>query len=173
MIINNENLLQNLNELLKNKNFNNKQWSLLYRSSRDGCKASDFHSLCDNRPNTLTIINDTSGNIFGGYKNLASNFNLNDKDSFIFSLVNRENKALIFEYSKGFKSNGSFSSYGPMFGSDIVICDSFNSCNQSYSNLGTNYYNSDLASRNAIEKTCFLAGSFYFQVAEIEVFQLN
>lgn len=172
MIINNENLLQKLNELLKNKNFNNKQWSLLYRSSRDGCKASDFHSLCDNKPRTLTIIKAISGNIFGGYKNLATNVNLNDNDSFIFSLVNKENRALIFEYSKELQYNPRYSSHGPIFGCDIVICDSFNLYECSYSNLGWYYSHPDFA-QNTKKAQCFLAGSFKFQVAEIEVFQIN
>ena len=100
MIINNESLLQKLNALLKNKYLNDKQWSLLYRSSRDGCRASDFHSHCDNKPRTLTIIKATSGNIFGGYKNLITNANEYDKRSFILSLVNNENRTLVFEQSE-------------------------------------------------------------------------
>ena len=40
--------------------------NLLYRASRDGWGASNFHSCCDNKGPTLTVIK--SGNyIFGGY----------------------------------------------------------------------------------------------------------
>ena len=39
---------------------------LLYRASRNGWAASDFHSCCDNKGPTVTVIK--SGNyIFGGY----------------------------------------------------------------------------------------------------------
>ena len=44
-----------------------KKWELKYRASRDGFKASDFHSHCDGIENTLAIIKATSGNIFGGF----------------------------------------------------------------------------------------------------------
>jgi len=37
------------------------------RASRDGFKASDFHSHCDGISNTLTVIKAKSGNIFGGF----------------------------------------------------------------------------------------------------------
>ena len=40
--------------------------NLLYRASRDGWAASNFHSCCDNKGPTVTVIK--SGNyIFGGY----------------------------------------------------------------------------------------------------------
>ena len=40
--------------------------NLLYRASRDGWGASNFHSCCDNKGPTVTVIK--SGNcIFGGY----------------------------------------------------------------------------------------------------------
>lgn len=199
MIINDENLLQKLNELLKNKYLNDKQWSkLLYRSTRDGCRASDFHSHCDNKPRTLTIIKATSGNIFGGFKKLITNANEYDKGSFIFSLVNNENRTLVFEQSEmdswmnvSFKlkqkrssryveqkksislnKNVNVSLNGPIFGSDIVICDNFDSCNRSYSDLGVNYSHPDFT-RSSVKAQSFLAGSFNFQVAEIEVFQIN
>ena len=39
---------------------------LLYRASRDGWTASDFHSCCDNKGPTLTVIR-SENYIFGGY----------------------------------------------------------------------------------------------------------
>ncbi len=43
------------------------KWSLLYRGSRDGFRASDFHSQCDKAKGPkLTIIKSTQGFIFGG-----------------------------------------------------------------------------------------------------------
>jgi len=43
-----------------------KNWILIYRGTRDGFGASDFHRHCDGEAGTVTIIK-TTGNIFGGY----------------------------------------------------------------------------------------------------------
>jgi hypothetical protein len=47
--------------------FRGKRFSLLWRGSRDGFNAQEFHGRCDGRANTLTVILDTEGNIFGGF----------------------------------------------------------------------------------------------------------
>jgi hypothetical protein len=47
--------------------FKQKQFTLLWRGSRDGFRARNFHRRCDGHPNTLTVILDTDGNIFGGF----------------------------------------------------------------------------------------------------------
>ena len=41
--------------------------TLLYRASEHGFKASDFHSKCDNKGKTISLIQDTNDNVFGGY----------------------------------------------------------------------------------------------------------
>ena len=40
---------------------------LLYRGSRDGWEAKDFHRLCDNQGPTLTIVKSSVGRISGGF----------------------------------------------------------------------------------------------------------
>jgi hypothetical protein len=47
--------------------FTGKRFTLLWRGSRDGFGARDFHGRCDGHANTLTLIEDTEGNIFGGF----------------------------------------------------------------------------------------------------------
>jgi hypothetical protein len=47
--------------------FQGKRFSLLWRGSRDGFKAQKFHGRCDGHANTLTVILDSKGNIFGGF----------------------------------------------------------------------------------------------------------
>jgi hypothetical protein len=47
--------------------FRGKRFSLLWRGSRDGFGAQKFHRRCDGHANTLTVILDTEGNIFGGF----------------------------------------------------------------------------------------------------------
>jgi outer membrane murein-binding lipoprotein Lpp len=47
--------------------FRMKCFNLLWRGSRDGFTAKEFHRRCDGRTNTLTLILDTDGNVFGGF----------------------------------------------------------------------------------------------------------
>jgi hypothetical protein len=47
--------------------FLGEQFSFLWRGSRDGFGAKEFHRLCDGRANTLSVILDTEGTIFGGF----------------------------------------------------------------------------------------------------------
>lgn len=42
-------------------------WELIYRASRDGFSADDFHFKCDNVIKTLTLIQTQENFIFGGY----------------------------------------------------------------------------------------------------------
>ena len=42
------------------------EWRLLFRASRDGFAALAFHSKCDNKGPTVTVVK-SGGNIFGGF----------------------------------------------------------------------------------------------------------
>ena len=42
------------------------EWRLLFRASRDGFAASTFHSKCDNKGATVTVVK-SGANIFGGF----------------------------------------------------------------------------------------------------------
>ena len=42
-------------------------YSLIYRASRNGWAASNFHSCCDRKGPTVTVIRSSNGYIFGGY----------------------------------------------------------------------------------------------------------
>jgi hypothetical protein len=93
---------------------------LLYRASRDGFSANDFHSKCDDIPNTLTIIKvKDQPHIFGGFTG-ASWEDVGygeDPSAFIFSLVNYDNKPIKMKINHNIKYAiycGSF--YGPSFG---------------------------------------------------------
>ena len=46
--------------------FDEGEWRLLFRASRDGCAAQTFHSKCDNKSPTVTIVKSGS-NLFGGF----------------------------------------------------------------------------------------------------------
>jgi hypothetical protein len=61
---------------------------LIYKAGRDGFKAEDFHSRCDNKGPTITVIKSVNGKTFGGFTNL----NWHNKDSWIAG----EEKSFIF-----------------------------------------------------------------------------
>ncbi|KAK8797189.1 hypothetical protein WA158_004399 [Blastocystis sp. Blastoise] len=117
-----------------------KNWILLYRGSRDGYTASDFHRLCDNRGETVSIIkhqgHDGYINIFGGYTNQSwesSYCYKDDSSAFLFTL---SNELKIPPSSYPIKSEDSWSSIlcnpenGPQFGyegNDLSIYNEFHS----------------------------------------------
>ncbi len=168
-------------ELIKLCEFSpNDKWSLLYRATRDGFGANDFHSRCDGHSNTLTILKAKGSQfIFGGFTTVfweshARGTWKSDPNAFIFSLTNKENRPLKMkidpnerQYAIGFHS-----SYGPRFGygCDILIADNSNTTMFSYSYLGHSYKHPQYE-EGTNEAKSFLAGSFYFQLDEIEVYQ--
>ena len=61
---------------------------LLYRARRDGFGVSEFHTRCDNVPNTVTIIRNALNFVFGGFTaarwSSAARY-IADPNAFIFS----------------------------------------------------------------------------------------
>jgi len=145
--------------------------SLLYKASRDGFGADDFHRLCNNKGATLTLIESTEGCLFGGYsecewKSIAG-YGTSDK-SFLFTLKNVHgipptkldnilNKYSICDHPR----------YGPTFGGfDLYICNNSNTDKSSYSIHPHSY-------RDTTGKGMTLfAGNQYFTTKEIEVYQV-
>jgi hypothetical protein len=62
------------------------------------------------------------------------------------------------------------SEWGPTFGPDIYIANNANTTKNSYSKLGSSYKHPQY-SCGTNEARTFLAGSHYFQLDEIEVYQ--
>jgi hypothetical protein len=48
--------------------FCGKTLRLLWSWSGDGFRAADIHGLYDSRPNAVAMIENTSGNVFGGWQ---------------------------------------------------------------------------------------------------------
>jgi hypothetical protein len=149
------------------------KWNLIYRASQNGFEASSFHSKCDNKPNTLIIIKTTNDNVFGGYTEQTWNHTANykaDPNSFLFSLINKLNKPIKMKWSRNYGICCS-SSYGPVFGGghDLLIANNSNINTKSSSDLGHSYTHPDYEYASNEAKS-FLAGSFNFQVSEIEVY---
>jgi len=170
---------QQLLELIKLCEFSpNDKWSMLYRGTRDGFEPSDFHSKCDGHSNTLTIVKAKgSSYIFGGFTTVkweSSNKHKSDPDAFIFSLTNKDNKPLKMNINPNRHDFAIFchSSCGPSFGGgcDIYIAKNANITMECCSQLGVSYKHPRYAQGTDEAKT-FLAGSFRFQLDEIEVYQ--
>jgi hypothetical protein len=166
--------------------FSGKRFSLLWRGSRDGFGADDFHSRCNGHANTLTVILDTDGNVFGGFTPLEWesrewNRGYGNEDSrckadgslrsFLFTLKNPHNipvrRFALQAGEKGLAIDcGSRS--GPCFGYDIVVSDNCNANTRSRTLLGTVYTNDTGLHWNTV-----FTGSRYFQVMDIEVFEIT
>jgi len=125
-IINNNGHWKILHDWL-NEDGSDGDFSLLYRGYRDVLSASEFHSNCDNKGCTLTIIETTDGKVIGGYSNTPWSSSGN---------YTAANKAFLFELSgSGISSpckmklkgvNDEFaicnhSSYCPFFGRDMFV----------------------------------------------------
>jgi hypothetical protein len=164
-------------ELIKVCEFSpNDKWSLLYRGTRDGFGSHVFHSKCDGHSNTLTIFKAAeSSYIFGGFTTVRwTSYGECESDpkAFIFSLTNKDNKPLKMKIHSNDYDEAIYcgSSFGPLFGGDIDLVNNANTRKDSVSYLGHTYSHPQYA-YETIEAETFLAGSHYFQLDEIEVFQ--
>ncbi len=149
---------------------------LLYRASRDGFTTSAFHSKCDGKENTITIIKSNFDHVFGGYTSAkwsSGGHWIADSTAFIFSL--RRNGVSNYEKFKIKNVKNSIfahASHGPVFGSghDIHIKDKSNINIGSYSKLGNSYHFPD----DNEDPKSFLAGNCNnWLTTEIEVYQIK
>lgn len=92
MIVNKEDINLISNWIEPNTYF---KYTLLYRASRDGDSAQDFHNKCDDKYPTVTLVATTDGWKFGGYTDRGWESNSYDdfdsiyresKGAFLFSL---------------------------------------------------------------------------------------
>ena len=136
-------------------------YGLLYRASRDGLIAENFHRLCDDKKvyNSLVLIESTTNEIFGGYT--YGNWKLNgfkaDKGAFIFNLT-KEKKYKVTEPEKAVYS-GDHLLVG--FGNgDLIVNEK----------IGMSYYPVSYEGSVELELT---NGKEQFQIKEMEVFNLG
>jgi hypothetical protein len=149
----------------------------LYRGTRDGFGSNDFHSKCDGHWNTLTILKEKKRSyIFGGFTTVSwesdSFKKKSDPDAFLFSLTNKDNSPskMKVDQNRHQHAIGCHSRHGPIFGADIHIANNANTTMDSHSDLGCIFKHPQYA-YGTLEVQSFLAGSFYFKLDEIEVFQ--
>jgi uncharacterized coiled-coil protein SlyX len=160
--------------------FRGKWFTLLWRGSRDGFGAPDFHCRCDGHRNTLTLILDVGGSIFGGFTPVACNSGGGGSGyradpsgtSFLFTLKNPHNfpaKTFALKSEEKAKATSCHPCFGPCFGFDIWVNTNCN--NTFYSDtmsIGRSYFND-----TGVNEIRFFTGSRNFKVEEIEVFEIT
>ena len=144
---------------------NIKYYRLIFRASRNGYRAENFHENCDGKKNTIVFIQARNGRRFGGFTEAKwdkSNGYKSGEHGFIFSLDNKE----IYYNKKNNYDIYCYSDKGPAFGGghDLFIDDNCNKDNESYDNSDHSYNTG---------KKYALAGTKYFYVEDYEVYQLD
>ncbi len=154
------------------------KWTLLYRGSIDGFCSGDFHSRCDGHSNTLTLLKAKESKfVFGGFSSVdwdSSDDFKSDPNAFIFSLTNKDNQPLKMKIDPNEHEYAIICNpeCGPSFGfvGDIIITNNANTTTNSRSDLGFSYPHPQYPF-GTNEAQSFLAGSFRFQLEEIEVYR--
>jgi hypothetical protein len=153
-----------------------KQWlgkdfklRLLFSSYNDGDSADNFHTNCDWKKNTLTLIETNTGRRFGGFSkqpwNGVKGYVQGDGEDFLFTLDNRKKLLNTDTRSSIYCHSGYLTIFG--YGHDICIKEGFLTNHSSYSIL-TSYG----AGEDIKDPKTYLAGGNYFQVKMMEVFQV-
>ena len=153
-----------------------KGMELIYRGTRDGMTNTVFHNKCDNKGETITLIKNEKGNIFGGYASIswtsANNIWYSAPESFLFTLSNIYNtEPTKFPSKNDQKEVKHYSEYGPTFGygHDLgVYGDILNSGGWSYF---PNTYQDILGKGKSIF-TGDSNNNNQFKIKEIEVFKI-
>ena len=155
-------------EIVVNKieeNFPGSVYKLLYKGSRDGDGANDFHSRCDEAEKTLVLIEDNYGNRFGGFTTQdwgGEYLQKKDDEAFIFSL----DKNKIYEVIPEQNAIGCYPNFGPVFfGCQIRIYDNYSNKGGTTFKKGLNY--------KTTEDFELTDGQQNFGVRDIEVYEVE
>ena len=147
------------------------KFELLYRGTRDGMTAAAFHRLCDGKNDTICVIKDSNGNVFGGFADKAwstQNSWVKSEKSFLFSLKSSlGNEVVKFPVNTGHPyALYHDASYMCAFGNGdlhIILTPGKSSLN-----IGTSYQNPS----SAYSRQYCTGGHLNFQLHEIEVYQV-
>ena len=152
---------------------------LLYRETKDGMKAGNFHNKCDDKGRTICLCLNDKNNIFGGYSSISWSNNGGDKisdDSFLFTLKNIYNtEPTKFKYIKG-RSVYLDANYGPVFCAGTDLYFGGNSGNFTVQNSNCSYfpksYEDTLGKGKSVFTGDFNNNNQYIKIKEIEIFRL-
>ena len=167
-------------------------FTLLYRGSRDGMNALNFHSKVDNKGPTLVVLRaNETGAVFGGFndKTWLSTENgesLPSDNSFLFSVDKRTKHELLG--NNNHNAIGCYGKHGPVFGKfSNLIQNKFyynydlfvslggegNQISPSSSALGKTYRLPEGMQADSNEARSFLANAVSFTIGEIEVYSIT
>ena len=166
-----------LHQWVKESTKTNVKFELLWKGTRDGFKAATFHSKCDKKGPTLTVIKSQHDKVFGGFTSESWGFagtgdpqSKKDHTAFIYSLT-RNGK---YAQQRNDNSIRDYSGFGPMFGCapsngrcDIFINDDCNMPDYNVCYANRTYQLPPDAGDD------FLAGSEGYSVKEIEVYAVK
>ena len=148
---------------------------LIYRGTRDGMTSNVFHNKCDNKGETITLIKNEKGNIFGGYASISwtnpsSGTYYSAPESFLFTLSNIYNtEPTKFPSKNDQKEVKHNSSYGPAFGAGHDLAVNTDFLNSGGWSSGFYTYQDVLGKGKSIftgdSNSCF-------KIKEIEVFKI-
>ena len=148
-----------------------KELKKLYQATIDGDGVINFHSKCDNIPNTLVLFKSAGNRRFGGFTTQTWDSSGNykdDKNAFLFSL----DKQRIYSYKNNGYAIYCYKDYGPTFGGGHTIYLGNNPIQQkqlytyeSYSGSSYNFNGDNNALSESGNGNCIYA-------AEYEVFQV-
>ena len=141
-------------------------YTLIYKATRDGDKAENFHAMCNSYINTVVIIKTSKGRKFGGFTHEnweGEDKNKIDNRAFLFSI----DKKKIYNVNKNEEAIGYYKLNGPDFcGWQIVVQDNFLTNKQCYTGeKEMNFQTEEDYELNGGEK--------YFGIEELEVFQVK
>ena len=171
-VIMRENEFNLINLAIKSRlNKDIKELKKLYQATIDGDGVINFHSKCDNIPNTLVLIKSAGNRRFGGFTTQtwdSSGKWKDDKNTFLFSL----DKQRIYSYKNNGYAIYCYKDYGPTFGGGHTIYLGNNPIQQkqlytyeSYSGSSYNFNGDNNALSESGNGNCIYA-------AEYEVFQV-
>ncbi|CAG2253401.1 unnamed protein product [Mytilus edulis] len=73
-----------------------KKYTQLYSAASDGCDPSTFHTKCDNKGPTVTLVHNVNGSVYGGYSSVSwlsgSGESVYDANAFLFLLTGGNKK---------------------------------------------------------------------------------
>ncbi|CAF1358490.1 unnamed protein product [Adineta steineri] len=152
----------------------NQKWELMYKATRDGFYANTFHSRCNNKGPTITIIQSSNNYIFGGYTSVSWTSSQNykaDETAFLFTLTNPHNiPSTKYTIKPDRVTSAIYDCYsdGPTFGDgkDIYVSNYSNSHEYNKTNFPVTYNDTTGYGNNTF------TGAKYFTLSEIEVFKL-
>jgi hypothetical protein len=156
------------------------KWELIYKATRDGFRAEEFHRCCDSKGPTMTIIQSKDANyLFGGYAEISwgcDNIYKSDPAAFLFTLTNPHGiqPTKFFKNSNRQNSVGHGKTRGPCFGGvvkekthfiDLQISYNANKNRDSVCSFPSSYIDT-----TGLGELLF-TGTKNFMVEDIEVFK--